>query len=63
MTKRNRTQLRKLQDRVIRKLQANGYDWNDKLEGMYHGHTMICLADLRDYLYPAYQSTMESFLN
>ena len=64
MTNTERITLRKLQDKVITKLQRAGRQWDDKLDGMYnHNGSLITLADLRDYLHPDYQLAMEDFLS
>jgi hypothetical protein len=60
---KRRNYLRKLQDKVVNKLLKEGYNWEDKLQGYTRpdGYT-ISVKDLRDYVFPGFQSDFEYFL-
>ena len=59
-----RSQIKKLQNKVIKKLEKEGYTDQDRLTGIHYPNgTNACLKDLRDYIWPAYVPEFKNFLS
>jgi hypothetical protein len=60
MTQKERNKLRRLQDRLIKKLERRGF--TDKSIIITQGD-LITLKDLREYIYPSWKAYFEHLLN
>jgi len=63
MDMRKRMALRRLQDKVVVRLERLGYTDNDKLSIRNHDGYHICLLDLKQYLYFGMEYEFTEFLN
>lgn len=59
----SRNDLRKIQNKVVKKLIKEGYELEDKLQGYSRPDGLpITVRDLNDYLFPAFVDNFKNYL-
>ena len=60
----NREEVRKIQDKVVKKLIKEGYELEDKLQGYSRPDgLLLSIRDLNDYIFPAFIDNFKAFLD
>ena len=57
-----RDELRKLQDKVVKRLEREGWKDSDTLEDLWSGNRPISLRDIKQYLYPQFKNLFQDFI-
>jgi len=62
ITERERDELRIIQDKVVKKLEREGWKDSDTLENFWGSNNKaLTLKDLKTYLYPQFKNIFQSF--
>jgi len=61
VNKKDRDRLRKLQDKIVYKAEKKGFVDDDKIGLYYNGNSLI-LKDLKNYIWPTFESQLREII-